>query len=115
MGRTGIFFARVARICFFAFALVAVSPRAAWAPVDQMAEAGYYIAVNEFYAGEYRGAERVFRRETRSGVQSGQAHWIDTICYHTMLGEVLYQEGRNAEALASFDQACLMLLSYPDF
>jgi hypothetical protein len=28
---------------------------------------------------------------------------------------VLYHQGRNAEALAAFDQACLMLLSYPDF
>ena len=43
-------------------------------------------------------------------MQAGQARWIDSICYHAMLGEVLYQQGRNAEALASFDQACLLLL-----
>lgn len=85
------------------------------AQVDTMPDPGYYIAVNEFYAGQYRDAERAFRRLTRSGVQAAQARWIDTICYQAMLGEVLYQQGRNAEALAAFDQACLMLLSYPDF
>ncbi|MGE3244576.1 MAG: hypothetical protein AB7I57_26170, partial [Pirellulales bacterium] len=88
---------------------------AARAQVDTMPDPGYYIAVNEYYAGQYRDAERVFRRLTRSGVQAAQARWIDTICYQAMLGEVLYQEGRNAEALAAFDQACLMLLAYPDF
>ena len=80
-----------------------------------MPEPAYYAAVNEFYAGQYRDAERAFRRMTRTGVQANQARWIDSICYNAMLGEVLYHQGRNAEALASFDQACLMLLSYPDF
>lgn len=89
--------------------------RVASAQVDQMPEPGYYLAVNEFYAGQYRDAERVLRRLTRTGVQANQSRWIDSICYRAMLGEVLYHEGRNAEALAEFDQACLMLLSYPDF
>ncbi len=96
-------------------ALAVLLPQAASAQVDQMPEPGYYAAVNEFYAGEYRGAERVLRRMTRTGVQAAQARWIDSICYHAMLGEVLYQQGRNAEAIQSFDQACLLLLSYPDF
>lgn len=85
------------------------------AQMDTMPDPGYYVAVNEFYAGQYRDAERVFRRLTRTGVQAAQARWIDSICYNAMLGEVLYQQGRNAEALAAFDQACLMLLSYPNF
>ena len=63
-----------------------------------MPDPGYYIAVNEFYAGQYRDAERVFRRMTRTGMQAAQARWIDSICYNSMLGEVLYQQGRNAEA-----------------
>jgi tetratricopeptide (TPR) repeat protein len=96
-------------------ALILVLPAVASAQVDQMPEAGYYVAVNEFYGGQFRDAERALRRMTRTGVQANQARWIDSVCYHAMLGEVLYQQGRNAEALASFDQACLLLLSYPDF
>src|SRR5262245_50457818 len=59
----------------------------------------YYAAVDAFYLGEYRDAERALRRETNRGVRSVQGQWIDSVCYHAMLGEVFYQQGRNAEAL----------------
>ncbi len=95
--------------------VVGLIARDARAQVEQMPSPGYYGAVNEFYAGQYRDAERAFRRFAATGVQANQSRWIDTICYNAMLGEVLYHQGRNAEALAAFDQACLMLLSYPDF
>ncbi len=75
----------------------------------------YYLAVQTFYAGEYLDAERGLRRETRRGIRTVQARWIDSICYHAMLGEVLYHQGRNAEALAEFDQACQILLAYPNW
>ena len=54
-------------------------------------------------------------RETQRGVHTPQSRWIDSICYYAMLGEVLYQEGRNADALAQFDQACQVLLAYPNW
>ena len=111
----GKFVAGRVRYIACALLLLALWPVSARAQMDQMPEAAYYAAVNEFYSGEYRNAERAFRRLGRSGVQAAQTRWIDSICYHAMLGEVLYHQGRNAEALASFDQACLLLLSYPDF
>ena len=77
--------------------------------------APYYAAAEAFYLGEYRDAERTLRRETQRGVRAGQVRWIDSICYHAMLGEVLYHQGRNAEALANFDQACQVLLAYPNW
>ena len=99
-----------------AVAVAVLWPRAASAQVDQMPEPGYYAAVNEFYSGQYRDAERAFRRMTRSGVQANQSRWIDSICYNAMLGEVLYHQGRNAEALAVvrpgvLDAACRIRIS----
>jgi hypothetical protein len=82
---------------------------------DDIPRAPYYLAVQTFYAGDYMDAERGLRRETRRGIRTVQARWIDSICYHAMLGEVLYHQGRNAEALAEFDQACQILLAYPDW
>ncbi|MEX0641749.1 MAG: hypothetical protein WD468_03560 [Pirellulales bacterium] len=75
----------------------------------------YYAALDAFYMGEYRDAERVLRRETNRGVNSVQGQWIDSVCYHAMLGEVLYQQGRNPEALAEFDQACQLLSAYSNW
>ena len=76
---------------------------------------GYYLADEAIYSGEYRDAERELRRESRRGIRTTQARWIDSICYHAMLGEVLYHQGRNAEALAEFDQACQVILAYPNW
>ena len=80
---------------------------------DEIPHASYYACKAAFYSGDYRDAERNLRRER--GVRSGQTNWIDSICYHSMLGEVLYNEGRNAEALAEFDQACQIFLAYPNW
>src|SRR5262245_26128027 len=75
----------------------------------------YYAAVDAFYMGEYKDAEKALRRETNRGVHTVQGRWIDAVCYHSMLGEVFYQQGRNTEALAEFDQACQVLTAYPNW
>src|SRR5262245_8688481 len=80
---------------------------------DSIPRATYFAAKEGCYSGEYRDAERNLRRE--HGVRIGQTNWIDAICYHSMLGEILYHEGRNREALAEFDQACQVFLAYPDW
>ncbi|MCH2113879.1 MAG: CHAT domain-containing protein [Pirellulales bacterium] len=76
----------------------------------------YFQAIEELYRGEYRDAERVFKREVRGGVKIGvTGRWIDTICYRAMLGEVYYHQGHPALALEQFDQACEMFLQYPNW
>jgi len=74
----------------------------------------YYAGIEELYRGEYRDAESAFGYELRGSIKIGvTTRWIDAICYHTMLGETYYQQGRPAEALDQFDQACAMFLQYP--
>jgi hypothetical protein len=93
---------------------LAASPVAAQL-TDEIPHASYYAASQAFYSGEYRDAERELRRESQRGVRTTTSRWIDSICYHAMLGEVLYHEGRNGDALGEFDQACQLLLAYPDW
>jgi len=106
----------IARKFFVALLLatLAASPAIAQ-PGEAIPGAAYYIAAQAIYAGEYREAERELRRESQRGVRVGQTRWVDSICHHAMLGEALYQQGRNADALANFDQACRVLLAYPDW
>jgi hypothetical protein len=82
---------------------------------DEIPSANYYAGVAAIYLGEYREAERELRRESQRGLRTTLARWVDSVCYHAMLGEVLYHQGRNAEALAQFDQACQYLLAYPNW
>lgn len=100
--------------CAILLSTLAASPAAAQL-TDDIPGAPYFIAVEAFYSGEYRDAERALRRETQRGVRAGQTRWIDAICTHAMLGEVLYHQGRNQQALANFDQACQILLAYPNW
>ncbi len=68
----------------------------------------------QLYKGDYRDADRVFRREIRSAVRIGVTdRWIDSIAYHAMLGETYYLQGRMEAALVEFDQACSLFLQYP--
>lgn len=73
----------------------------------------YYAAVEELYRGDYQRAAREFLAQLRTPVQIGQARWIDSICYHAMLGETYFQMGDNRRALQEFDAACELFLVYP--
>jgi tetratricopeptide (TPR) repeat protein len=84
-------------------------------PGEEVPRPSYYAAVDALYSGDYRDAERALRREVQRAIKTAQARWIDSISSHAMLGEVLYYQGRNAEALAEFDQACQLVLAYPDW
>ncbi len=75
----------------------------------------YEVAKQTLYRGNLRRAERAFTSELRGAVKTIQSRWIDSICFHAMLGETCYQQGRNADALAQFDQACQIFLAYPDW
>lgn len=66
---------------------------------------GYYYAKRDFYAGDYRAAERGFRQSLRSGPRVGTARWVDAICYYAMLGEVYFHRGQLKQALELHEQA----------
>jgi hypothetical protein len=82
---------------------------------DEIPHPSYYAASQAIYTGEYRTAARELGRETQRGVHTPQTRWIDSVCYYAMYGEVLYHQGRNADALAQFDEACQTLLAYPNW
>ena len=83
---------------------------------DSVPSVIYFRAIEQLYKGDYRDAERTFRREVRGAIKIGIAgRWLDSIAYHALLGEVLYHQGRLGEALEQYDQACLMFLQNPNW
>ena len=75
--------------------VLAVLAVPAWAQQRDMTvpPAEYFMAFGPYYEGEYRTALDAFRSAVRGGVRSTEGSWVDSICYHTMLGECLYQMG----------------------
>ncbi len=83
-------------------------------PGDTTPSRIYFAAVEEIYRGEFRDAQRQFNNELRGGIRLGpNARWLDSICYYSMLGEVLYQQGAYRAALDQFNSACAMYLENP--
>lgn len=102
--------------CFVAIGLAlsatsaAAQGRSKSAPHD-----GYFFSFGAFYDGDFATAARNFRDAAKSGVKSTEGRWIDSICYHTMLGESYYHMGDNASALDQYSSALQLFLAHRDW
>ncbi|MFW5692963.1 MAG: CHAT domain-containing protein [Thermoguttaceae bacterium] len=74
---------------------------------------GYQAAFTDFYEGEYEDALRIFQNESRGAIKTPQSRWIDSIAYHTMVGECYYQMGRLREALDHYTSAMQLFAAFP--
>ncbi|MBI2481763.1 MAG: hypothetical protein HYV60_24905, partial [Planctomycetia bacterium] len=72
----------------------------------------YYLALDIYHAGEFTDAARAFRSAARSGVRSTEGRWVDSICYHAMLGESLYQMGQLGPAVDEYTAALNLFLAH---
>lgn len=76
----------------------------------------YFLTIERvFDRGEYRDAHRQFQREWRGAIKSPQSRWIDSICYHTMMGECEYHMGNLPEALDQYNAALDLYLAFPNW
>ncbi|MFH1269289.1 MAG: tetratricopeptide repeat protein, partial [Planctomycetota bacterium] len=75
----------------------------------------YYASFYDFYDGEFRDALDEFRDEWRGGIKTPQSRWIDSICYHTMIGECYYHMGALGDALEHYSAALDLYLAFPDW
>jgi len=103
-------------------AMMVVAACCVWSTDSLLAQTGrtvptqdYFRGIEQLYRGDYRDAERIFRREWQGSIKSVQARWIDSICYHAMWGEVFYHQGRLELALEQYNLACTMFLQYPQW
>src|SRR5690348_16806756 len=104
-------------------ALMAAATAAVWTSTghaqlgDSIPSQSYYAGIEQLYGGELRDAQRTFTRCINSGVKSvyqgGTIRWVDSICYHAMLGETFYHWGQPQQALDQFNRSATLYLQYP--
>lgn len=75
----------------------------------------YFNGFDEYYIGEYEDAVTIFRRAASGGRRSSLGRWVDSVCYHTMLGECLFQVGDLKGALDQYDAALKLRLAHKDW
>lgn len=78
-------------------------------------DAAYFAALEELYDARPDRAVRGFQGELRGGIRTLQARWIDSICYHTMLGESRYRQHAYGPALEQLDAAIDLFLANRDW
>ncbi|MFO0903287.1 MAG: CHAT domain-containing protein [Pirellulales bacterium] len=75
--------------------------------------ADYYLARAVYYNGDFASARRNFVDVSRGGIKGFDgARWIDSICYHSMLGECHYQLGDLAASLEQHNSALALYMSH---
>lgn len=77
--------------------------------------ANYFLAFGPLHDGDYDEALRAFRSAGQTGVVSSEGRWVDSICYHTMVGECQYQMGNYAQALEQFDSALRLAVAHQNW
>ncbi len=78
--------------------------------------ATYHASFGLFYDGNYKDALARFQDELRGGIKGGpNIPWIDSICYHTMIGECYYHWGNLPRAMEHYTAALRIYLANPDW
>ena len=89
---------------------------------DSVPPLEYYAALRVYQEGDYASALQGFRSAARGGVRSTEGLWVDSICYHAMMGECFYHLGDAANALdqahaaiklAAFHSDWLLRIEFP--
>ncbi|MCO6457031.1 MAG: CHAT domain-containing protein [Pirellulaceae bacterium] len=73
------------------------------------------MALSLYQDGEFASALNAFRQAGGGGIRSTEGRWVDSICYHAMLGECHYQLGQPAAALENFNAALQLLVAHRDW
>ena len=63
------------------------APALAQGRAKQVPNEIHFIALESYYRGDFRSALKGFREAGRSGFASTEGRWIDSICFHAMMGE----------------------------
>ncbi len=75
----------------------------------------YHAGLALLAEGEYRDALEHFKDGWKGAFKTPQSRWIDSICYHTMMGECYYQMGDLNTALEHYTSAVRLYLAFPDW
>ena len=99
------------------FCLSVAAPRPTWgqAGLRAIPHPEYFDGFGEFYNGDYKSARQIFRNGATSAYKTPAGQWVDSICYHAMLGECHYQMGDLANALDQFNAALNLFIANRDW
>jgi tetratricopeptide (TPR) repeat protein len=90
-------------------------PAVSWGQLgtQRVPAAEYYTGFAPFMDGDFVTARRIFESAPRT--KSTEGVWIDSVPYHTMIGECHYQMGNLGAALEQYTAAVQVYLRFQDW
>ncbi|MFW6124587.1 MAG: CHAT domain-containing protein [Pirellulales bacterium] len=76
---------------------------------------GYWATFGVYREGDYKDALESFQAAGRGAIKTPQSRWIDSICYHAMVGECYYHMGRLEKALDHYTSALQLYSAFSDW
>jgi tetratricopeptide (TPR) repeat protein len=106
----------VSRLCILAlfFCLSTGSVHAQIAR-SSIPNARYFDGFGSFNEGDFKSAGQMFRQSASGGFNSTEGRWIDSICFHTMIGECYYQMGDLGNAAKQYSSAIELFITHRDW
>lgn len=75
----------------------------------------YWLARAVYYDGDFATARKAFQDAARGGVKTADGRWVDSVCYHVMLGECMYEMGNLTQALNQYASALQLYVAYQNW
>jgi tetratricopeptide (TPR) repeat protein len=101
--------------CSSALVLVSLGARRCDAQLNPQSRAvpraDYFLSFAAYYDGDFIAARKNFQSAAKGGIRSTEGRWVDSICYHTMIGESYYQLGQRELALEQYTNALRLFSS----
>ncbi len=109
------------RLAFFILALsgwLALAGGFALAQNNQsrrVPKAEYFATVQLLRLGEFEDGFDLARDAKRRVIKTAQSRWIDSICAHTVAGELYYETGQLPKAMDEYTAALHLAARFPDW
>jgi hypothetical protein len=90
-------------------------PAAAQVSRGQVPSVEYWLARGTYFDGDFASARKQFQDAAKGAIISPEGRWVDSICYHTMIGECSREMGDLPQAVDQYSSALKMYLAWQNW
>lgn len=98
--------------CLAVLGAIGMQASSCCAQSEPVPRRSYYQGFFDYYQGDYRDAGKIFQRAHKSALRFGQQRYLDSVCTLTMMGECYFQLGDYGQAIAHYEQALALYVSF---
>lgn len=87
------------------------APAKAQISQGEIPNAEYWLAMGVYNDGDFESARKTFVEAAKGGIKTANGQWVDSVCFHTMIGECYYEMGNLTLALDQYSSALKLYMA----